>query len=327
MKILVPFSGGKDSQATLLWAIEKYKVENVTAVFCDTKWEHEITYKHIEYVIEKTGVAFVDLVSKKYNGMVDLAIKKTRFPSTKAKFCTTELKVVPMIDFVLEQKESVLIVQGIRSDESISRSLMDENCRFFKYYFEPYQTNSMLIEKLSKGQKLSLVQIKNLEKAKARLAEGKEDKKYHTYRKKDVFAFCEKFADDIWRPFFNATADEVISFSLNRDIEINPLYFQGFSRVGCFPCIMCTQDEIDLIIKSFPETVDKIYDAEQKAGSTFFPPNKVPPRYRSMTDAKGNKYSKFEDIVKYRKDKNATGDLFADDNEVNGCKSVYSICE
>lgn len=327
MKILVPFSGGKDSQATLLWVIEKYGVEKVTAIFCDTKWEHEITYKHIEYVIEKTGVQFFNLLSKKYQGMIDLAIKKKRFPSTKSKFCTTELKVIPMIDFILSQNDNVLIFQGIRADESESRSKMDTQCRFFKYYFEPYQTNSMIVEKLSKIDKLSLVLKTKLDKAIARLAIGKEDKKFHTYRKKEVFEFCKNYSDDIWRPFFNSTADEVLSYSLNRDFKINPLYFKGFSRVGCFPCIMCTQNEIDLIIKSFPETIEKIQEAETITNRTFFPPDKVPPRYKSMTLANGKKYPNLNDVVRYRKDKKATGDLFEFDEELNGCKSVYSICE
>ncbi len=226
MKILVPFSGGKDSQATLIYACEKYGVDNVTALFCDTKWEHEITYTHIDYVIKKLGVNYIDLVSKKYNGMIDLAVKKKRFPATKSKFCTTELKVIPMIDYVLDQKEHLLILQGIRADESESRSKMDTQCRFFKYYFEPYQTNTMIVESLSKKPKLSLVLQKKLDKAIARLAIGKEDKKFHTYRKKEVFEWCKIYADDIYRPFFNATADEVLSYSLNREINVNPLYFK-----------------------------------------------------------------------------------------------------
>jgi 3'-phosphoadenosine 5'-phosphosulfate sulfotransferase (PAPS reductase)/FAD synthetase len=327
MRIIVPFSGGKDSQATLIYACEKYGVEKVTAVFCDTKWEHEITYKHIDYVVEKLGVTYINLVSKKYNGMVDLAVKRKRFPATKSKFCTTELKVIPMIDYILDQKEHLLILQGIRADESESRSKMDTQCRYFKYYFEPYQTNTMIVESFSKNKKLSLVQKKKLEKAIARLAIGKEDKKFHTYRKKEVFEWCKNYADDIFRPFFNATADEVLSYSLNREININPLYFKGFSRVGCFPCIMCAQNEIDLIIKNHPETIEKIQSAEKIVNHTFFAPDKVPVRYQSKVTEKGKKYTTIDDVVKYRNDKNSTLDLFEFDEEVNGCKSVYSICE
>jgi len=127
--------------------------------------------------------------------------------------------------------------------------------------------------------------------------------------------------------FFNSTADEVLSYSLSKDFDINPLYFKGFSRVGCFPCIMCNQNEIDLIIKNHPETIEKIQKAEIESNSTFFPPDKVPSRYKSMINENGKQYPTLDDVVKYRKDKNATLDLFEFDEEVNRCKSVYSICE
>ena len=43
MKIIVSFSGGKDSQACLIQACKEFGADNVTAVFCDTGWEHELT--------------------------------------------------------------------------------------------------------------------------------------------------------------------------------------------------------------------------------------------------------------------------------------------
>jgi len=327
MKVIVPFSGGKDSQACLLYAIEKYGLKNVTAAFCDTSWENEITYRHIEYVLKRLKVENVVLTSEKYGGMIDLAIKKKRFPSTKSRFCTTELKVIPMINYILSLKDHLLIVQGIRSDESKTRSAMANNCRFFKYYFEPYETNSAIVAKLSGKMALSLVLKTKLDKAALRLSQGKEDKKYHTYRKKDVLAWCEMYSDEVVRPFFNATAEEVIDFSLYRGLDINPLYYNGFSRIGCFPCIMCTQKEIDLIVKNHPETVFKVKEAEALTGHTFFPPGKIPKRYNSKQTSKGKGYATFDDVIKYRNDKNATGDLFDNEADSKACFSVYSICE
>jgi hypothetical protein len=75
--------------------------------------------------------------------------KKKRFPSTKARFCTEELKVKPMIDFILDRKADCLIIQGVRKDESEARSAMKEQCTFFKYYFTPYRTNTMIVNRLS----------------------------------------------------------------------------------------------------------------------------------------------------------------------------------
>lgn len=54
---------------------------NLTAVFCDTGWEHPDTYKHVNDVCLQMGVRLITLKSK-YD-FVSLAVHKKRFPSTK----------------------------------------------------------------------------------------------------------------------------------------------------------------------------------------------------------------------------------------------------
>ena len=109
MKILVADSGGKDSQASLIWAIKEYGLKNIEAVFCDTGWESPITYEHIKKTTDQLGVKLITLKSKKVDGMINLAEKKKRFPSTNARFCTSELKSIPFIDYILDQNENILI--------------------------------------------------------------------------------------------------------------------------------------------------------------------------------------------------------------------------
>lgn len=52
---------------------------NLTAVFCDTGWEHPDTYKHVNDVCLQMGVKLITLKSK-YD-FVSLAAHKKRFPS------------------------------------------------------------------------------------------------------------------------------------------------------------------------------------------------------------------------------------------------------
>ncbi|MDT0643706.1 phosphoadenosine phosphosulfate reductase family protein [Zunongwangia sp. F363] len=329
MKLLVPLSGGKDSQATLLWAIAKYGVGNIIAVFCDVKWEHDWTYAHIQYLVEKTGVEFIVLSSEKYDGFIDMVKKKKRFPSSKARFCTVELKTKPMIDYILSLEDHVTIFQGIRNDESEERADMTEECRYFKYYFEPYKSNSILIEKYQNKPPKTPAQKKEFFEAKVRFfIDGKNDEKYHTYRKKEVFAWCEKYADDVRRPFIKATANDVILYSLKRDFVINPLYYKGFSRVGCFPCMYVNLDELAVILDHFPETFDDIEKYEKELKSTFFRPDKVPERYRSGYDPKTHKkLTIIRDVERYIKDKNAQTDLFTEPQYSKSCSSGYVVCE
>lgn len=198
MKVLVTFSGGKDSLAALLWTRE-HITKNFTTVFCDTGWEHPLTYEYIHRVADKLHLDLVTLKSKKYDGMVDLARQKKRWPSTRARFCTVELKTKPTIDYVLDEvQDNMLMIQGIRGAESPARAKMSAQCTYFKYYFEPY----------------------GYDKA------GKPKK--HTYRSKDVRAFRAQFADDLLRPVFDWSAQQVIDYILAAGLEPNPLYRMGY---------------------------------------------------------------------------------------------------
>lgn len=129
MKVIVSFSGGKDSLASLLWVRNNLTKDFIT-VFCDTGWEHPLTYKYIEEVQEQLGLNLITVKSKKFNGMVDLTKKKSRWPSSQRRFCTSELKTIPMIDYILDEvNDDVLIIQGIRAAESAKRAEMSKQCR------------------------------------------------------------------------------------------------------------------------------------------------------------------------------------------------------
>jgi 3'-phosphoadenosine 5'-phosphosulfate sulfotransferase (PAPS reductase)/FAD synthetase len=127
MKHIICFSGGKDSTALLLWAIENLGIENIIVVFCDTGWEHPITYAYIEEINQTLlGGKLVKLTSEKYpKGFVQLCELKGRVPSPKARFCTEALKVTPMIAWLKTLDDEATVYQGIRADESLSRSKMD----------------------------------------------------------------------------------------------------------------------------------------------------------------------------------------------------------
>lgn len=293
MKVLVAYSGGKDSQACLIWAANKYGSKNIEAVFCDTGWEHPITYQHIVDSTHQLGVRLVVVKSRKYTGMIDLAEKKKRFPSSQARFCTSELKSIPFIDYVLEQREHLIIIQGIRALESHSRSQMQKQCSYFKYYFEPYN---------DKG-------------------------KTHTYRKKEIQEWIKLYADDVIRPVFDWTANQVIDYIYSNLQSPNELYKQGFKRVGCFPCIMSGHREVYEIIKRYPARFDEIIEHEKRIGSSFFKIDFVPDYAQTgICNRTGKRYTTGLDVKAYLESKNLTLDLFADDSPIS-CSSYYNMCE
>lgn len=292
MKVIVQYSGGKDSQASLIWAVLKYGSNNVIAQFSDTKWENPITYEHIKKTTKQLGVKLVSLSSKKYkNGMVELAEKKHRFPASKSRYCTSELKVKPFIDWLLDEiKENVLIIQGIRSNESVSRSKMSEHCRLFKYYLTPYKKDK----------------------------KGKP--KYHTYRKKEVLEWVKMYDDSIIRPFFMASGKDVIEFIYKNNQEPNPLYKMGMSRVGCFPCIMATHNEVKQITNRFPKRIEEIQKIEDRLNTTFFTTGKIPKRA-----CLNGSYPTIKEVATYVNQVNPNEDLF--NTKPTSCMSYYNQCE
>lgn len=298
-KYIVTISGGKDSLATAIWAKNNLRGHIVEYVFCDTGWEHAKTYKHIQDIEQDLGIKIIRLTNLSFDGIVDLFIKKKRSASTKARFCTVHLKVEPMIDYVLSKKEDIIVIQGVRADESEQRRVFKEKDEFFKFYFEPYGTDK-------KGNPM-----------------------YHTYRKKDIFSHCDKYSIDVLRPILKWSAADVFSYIFENGLKPNPLYFEGFSRVGCFPCVMCRHDEVRQIMELYPERIDEIRDLESKSDSTFFPPKYIPVKYctKKCISKKTGKYTyapTIDDVLKYLLDDPNQTRLF---EKQAGCVSVYNICE
>lgn len=159
---MLSVSGGKDSTAMWLLALER-DTPNMTVAFADTGHEHPATYEYLEYLRDRLG-NFVTVradfsagierkrayVAEKWaekgvpghkidralsvlkpTGVpfLDLALMKGRFPSTKARFCTQELKRLPLDRLamdLIDEYGSCVSWQGVRADESKSRSQLPE---------------------------------------------------------------------------------------------------------------------------------------------------------------------------------------------------------
>lgn len=293
MRIIVSFSGGKDSQACLIKAVRDYGKENVTAVFCDTGWEHPITYKHVDDVCNQLGVKLIKLKNGKVNGFQGLCIQMKCFPVATRRACTSMLKIKPMIDWVLNQDDSMIIIQGIRAGESKARAAMNAECSYFKEYYNPEIKKSL-------------------------------------YRKRDVLAWCKTHDASILRPIFKWSAQDVIDYILANGQQPNPLYRKGAARVGCYPCIMSRQSEVKVLARD-KEMLQRLIQLEKDVNAagdrkeaTFFPKGYIPERFCKTYN---NGCPTVEEVVAYVNRHDCVKDIFQPEEGYN-CMSLYhGLCE
>lgn len=122
VKILVPISGGKDSQACLELALRGYAPADVRGLFCDTQFEHPITYEHIEWMRGYYGIQ-IDRVSG--GSVLEKSVKYGRFPGGGARHCTDELKIRETRIYckaLAEAQGGFEVWYGMRSGESHERA-------------------------------------------------------------------------------------------------------------------------------------------------------------------------------------------------------------
>lgn len=121
IQCVVPLSGGKDSQACLLLALQQYKPEHIRGLFCDTRFEHPLTYAHLDTMQQNYGVK-IDRITA--GTVPEQVLKAGRFPTFRARFCTDRLKMRPSRDYykaLAQEQGGFQVWFGMRSDESKER--------------------------------------------------------------------------------------------------------------------------------------------------------------------------------------------------------------
>lgn len=124
----IGISGGKDSTAVLLFILHESGIshDQLRVTFCDTGNEAIQTYEHVQLLAET--VFPIETIYPPLD-FYELARKKNRFPSTKARFCTQELKMKPTkeyLDNLMREGYEVVAISGVRAAESPDRRDLPE---------------------------------------------------------------------------------------------------------------------------------------------------------------------------------------------------------
>lgn len=151
IKVVVPVSTGKDSQACLRLAVENYPPDEVMGLFCDTGWEHPYSYQHLDTLRALYRVEIRHIRA----GTVEEEIKKAgMFPAPLVRFCTDRLKIKPSRDFYkrlqLDQGCGFEVWLGMRSGESSDRQKRYAG-RVAEEVYAPHEINASYPKILAKS--------------------------------------------------------------------------------------------------------------------------------------------------------------------------------
>lgn len=75
------------------------------------------------------------------------------------------------------------------------------------------------------------------------------------------------FDCDVWRPIIMWSEEDVIAIHRRHNMEPNPLYLRGMSRVGCWPCIHASKSDLRILADD-EERVAEIRALEAEIGAT-----------------------------------------------------------
>jgi 3'-phosphoadenosine 5'-phosphosulfate sulfotransferase (PAPS reductase)/FAD synthetase len=313
---VISVSGGKDSTATLLLALDRCKRESIIPIYFDTGNEHAEVYAYLDYLeqaldvkIERLHASFDDEIAAKRMFIArdqrtgrDKSGRKLRWSNKGKRRALAALHPTgnPYLDLCLwkgrfPSRMAQFCTHELKRNVAVA-----------------YQLG--LVD--AGHQVISWQGIRRDESQNRRNAKK-----------------IERIAPRLWafRPLVDWTAEQVFDFHKKHGIEPNPLYKQGMTRVGCMPCINVRKEDLRQIAARFPEHIQRITEWERIVGdcskrcySTF------------MADAHDAKDRReiFADLniwARVEWARTSRGgrqfDLLADLIEPEMCASAYGLCE
>lgn len=315
VKHVVSVSGGKDSAATLLLAINRFSREHVTAIFCDTGNEHQAVYEYLGYLEQKLDIEIVRLKASFDNEI-----------AAKRRFIARDQRVGRRngrkLRWTNKAKRRALAVLRPTGNPFLDLCLWKGRFPSRRAQF----CTEQLKRNLAVEFQMSLIDQGHIVVSWQGVRRDESVNRRNTKRFEEVGGGLY-----IYRPIVDWTAQDVFDYCAHNTTKPNPLYLQGMGRVGCMPCINAGKNELREIAARFPEHVERISEweglvsqASKRGFSTF------------MTDAHSAKDRRqiFDDLniwsrIEWAKTSHGGRqyDMLANLIDTDGCASSYGLCD
>lgn len=302
---LVSVSGGKDSTATLLLALKQFP-ERTCAVFADTGNEHEATLEYLDYLENRLGI-HIERVKADFS---------ERFAS-KRKWILEKWPRDGVDPANCERAAALLVPSGNPYlDLCMLKGRFPSRMRQFctsELKTLPLTEYALWFIDTLDVDVWSWQGVRRDESANRANAKGFEELGPKLYA---------------WRPIAGWTAQETVDFVRSCGVDLNPLYSQGMSRVGCMPCINVSKAEIAAISLRFPEHIERIAEWERvvcavskRAAGSFFPA----PTSGNRAELRGTNITQYVQWAKTLRGGRIPDPQY--DEPASGCASSYGLCE
>lgn len=316
---VVSVSGGKDSAATLLLAIERFGAHRVRGVFCDTGNEHEAVYAYLDYLQQATGIIIHRLTA-------DFTSEIAR----KRMFIARDVRTRRGADgrkvrWTNKAKRRALAVLHPTGNPYLDLCLWKGRFPSRKAQF----CTEHLKRNMAVAFQLELIDAGNT------VVSWQGVRRDESMNRRNAKKF-EAVGGGlfIFRPLVEWSAADVFDYCRSKGIEPNSLYKQGMGRVGCMPCINANKAELHQIGRRFPEHIARISEwealvraASKRGGATFIPAENGGKMVKnSLQHAKENDiYQIIEWASTSRGGKQFS--LLTELDEPTACASAYGLCE
>ena len=354
---VISVSGGKDSTATLLLAMNRVPREQVMAIFCDTGNEIPITYVYLDDLQRHLGIQIHRL---KADFTQEIAAKRrfiaqdlrTRREYRTAPVFDAQGRPVPKRDGRGNILYRTVRRGGVEAKEPIQKSRKVGGGRKVRWSNKAKHRalavlhpsgNPFLDLCLSKGRFPSRKAQFCTEELKRNIAvtfqidlidQGYAVVSWQGIRRDESLnrrnaKKAERVGPKLWafRPLVDWTARQTVDYVRSQGCPLNPLYSQGQSRVGCV-CINSKKMDLAQVAFRYAEEIERLHrwehlvcQASKKGFSTFM----------GGADDRKDPRAIFADLniharVAWAKGDNGTVDLF-DHLEYSTCASAYGLCE
>lgn len=324
---VVSMSGGKDSTATAILALESHGQDACRFVFADTGNEHETTYEYALHYLPRTLGIRVDVVRADFAD--EFATKRANLARIAAG--EPEAAVYGKREFMYHwtapaaaRALDLLHPTGIPYlDLCLVRGGFPSRKRqFCTEYLKTRPLTAYAVELLDAGHAVWSWQGVRLEESESRRT-----------RLQGTGA-CVRAFEDVggglynYRPILRWKARDVFQAHELAGVQPNPLYLQGQSRVGCMPCINCSKAELREIARRFPAEVERIAEWERLVSQVCRPLSPVS-FFHMGTQGYDGQGSTIHAVVEWSKTTRGGRqyDLLADLAEPTACSSAYGLCE